>query len=106
LKLQIQDELSKETLYIPYLNIDDIETKDNHESSTGDDGEVVDEGDTESSDPDEEMIIQRKSRGKRRPVLLKMGKPGRPRKVYQPGETSYQDPKSPREIMERDDAEL
>jgi len=28
-----QDELSKETVYVPYLNIDDIETKDNHESS-------------------------------------------------------------------------
>jgi len=56
-----QDELSKETVYVPYLNIDDIERKDYHESSAEDDGEVIDEGDAESSDPDEEMIIQTRS---------------------------------------------
>jgi len=80
-----QDELSKETLYVVYLNIDDIEAKNNHESSTEDDGEVVDEGDAENSDPDEEMIIQTRSRGKGRPALSKTGKSGRTKKVYQPG---------------------
>jgi len=67
---------------------------------------VVDEGDAESSDPDEEMITQTRNRGKSRPALLKTGKLGRPTKVYQPGETSHQDPKSPHEILARDDAEL
>jgi len=61
------------------LNIDDIETKDNHESSTEDDGEVVDEDDIENSDPDEEIIIQTRSRGKSRSTLLKTGKPGKAR---------------------------
>jgi len=49
-----QDELSKETLNVPYLNIDNIETKDCYELSTEDGGKMVDEGDAESSDPDEE----------------------------------------------------
>jgi len=80
--------------------------KDYHESLTEDDEEVVDEGDAESSDPDKEMIIQRRGLGKGRPAFLKTGKPDRPRKIYQPDETSRQDPKSPREIMERDDVEL
>jgi len=101
-----QDELSKKTFYVPYLNIDDIETKDNHDSSTEDDGEEVDEGDAESSDPDEEMIIQTRSRGKSRPALLKTGKPDRPKKIYQSDKTAHQDPKSLHEIMERIDAEL
>jgi len=65
---------------------------------------VVDEGDAESSDPNEETMIQRSSRGKGRLDLLKTGKLGRLRKVYQPSETSRQNPKSPCEIMERDDA--
>jgi len=36
-----QDELLKENLHVPYLNIDSNESKDNHESSTEYDGEVV-----------------------------------------------------------------
>jgi len=58
--------------------------KNYHESLTEDDGEVVDEGDAESSDSDEKMIIQTRSRGKGCPALLKTGKSGRPKKVYQP----------------------
>jgi len=50
----------------PYLNIDDIETKNYHELSAEDDGEI-DEGDAKSSNPDEEMIIQTRNRGKDRP---------------------------------------
>jgi len=48
-----QDKLTKETLHVPYLNIDNNESKDNHESSTEDNEEVVDESDAECSDPDE-----------------------------------------------------
>jgi len=66
---------------------------------------VVDEGDAESSDPDEEMIIQTRNRGKSRLAFLKTGKPDRSRKVYQPGETSCQDPKSSHEILERNDTD-
>jgi len=61
-----QDDLSMETFYVPYLNIDDIETKDYHASSAEDNGEVIDKGDAESHDPNEEMIIQTRSRGKRK----------------------------------------
>jgi len=78
-----------------------------------DNGEVVDEGDAESNDPNEEMINQARSRGKGRPTLLKMEKPAGSRKVYQPSETSHQDPKTshqnpkiPNEILVRDDVEL
>jgi len=67
---------------------------------------VVDEGDAESSDPDKEMIIKTRSRVKSHIALLGLGKSSRTRKVYKLGETSRQDPKSPREIMEKDDAEL
>jgi len=55
------------------LNIDNIETKNNHESSAEDDGEV-DEDNVESSDLDEEMIIQRGSRGKDHLAHLKTAK--------------------------------
>jgi len=78
-----KDELSKETLYVPYLNIDNIEMKDNHELSTKDDGEVVDEGDAECSDPDEKTIIQTRSQEKSRPALLKTGKPDQGRFISQ-----------------------
>jgi len=47
-----------------------------------DDGEMIDKGDAENSNPDEEMIIQMKSQGKSRLALLRTEKPGRPRKVY------------------------
>jgi len=73
------------------LNIDNIETKDNHESSTEDDGKAVDEGDVKCSDPDEETVIQTRSRRKSYPALLKSGKPNRPRKIYQPGKIPCQE---------------
>jgi len=56
-----QDELSKETLHVLYLNIDNNESKDNHESLTENDGEVFDEDDAECSDenPDEKTKFKR-----------------------------------------------
>jgi len=85
------------------LNIDNNESKNNHESLTKDDGEMIEESDAECSDPNDETkirtIIQTKSRGNGRLALLKTGKLGRLRKVYQPDETPRQDPKSSREMM-------
>jgi len=54
------------------LNIENSKSKDNNESSTEDDEEVVIEGDAECSDPDEETIIQTRGRGKGRSALLKI----------------------------------
>jgi len=48
-------------------------------SSADDDGKVVDEGEAESSDLDDETLIQTKSRGKSRPALFGTGKPSTPR---------------------------
>jgi len=71
------------------LNIEYNETKDNHESSTEDNREKVNEGNAECSDPDEETVIQTRSREKDRRALLKTGKPNRPKKIYFPSETSH-----------------
>jgi len=98
-----QDDLSMETFYVLYLNIDDIETKDYHVSSAEHNGEMVDKSDAESHDPNEEMIIQTRSREKGRPTLLRTGKPSGPRTVYQPSATSRQ---TPYEILVRGDVEL
>jgi len=50
------------------------ESKDNNESSTEDDGEVVDEySDAEYSDPNEETIIQTRDWGKDHLALLRTG---------------------------------
>jgi len=51
-------------------------------SSAEDNGEVVDKGDAERHDTNEEMIIQTRSEGKDRPTLLRTGKAGGPRKIY------------------------
>jgi len=46
---------------------------------------MFEENGAECSNPHDETIIERRDQGNGRPVLLKTGKPGRPRKVYQPG---------------------
>jgi len=106
IKVNSQDELSKETLHVSYLNVNNNESKENDESWREDDEIQVDKSDAECSNLDEEMIIQTRDRGKNRPALLKTGKPGRSRNVYQIEEAPRQDPKSTREIMERDNVEL
>jgi len=52
--------LSKETFYVPYLNIDNNKSQDNDETLREDDEKIIDENDAESSDPDEETISQTK----------------------------------------------
>jgi len=64
------------------LNIDEDESRENHESSIEDDEEMVDDNDAEYCDPDEETVIQTTGRRKGRPALLKTGKLSRSRKVY------------------------
>jgi len=56
-----QDELSKETLHVSYLNIHNNVLKDNDESLTEDDEEVVDKNDVECNDSNKRKIIQTRS---------------------------------------------
>lgn len=44
-------------------------------------------------------------RGPGRLKIIRTGKPGRPRKVYQSNETQHSDPRSISQILERDDKE-
>jgi len=87
------------------LNIDNNASKDNDESSREGEG-MVDENDAESSDPYEETISQTEDRRKGRPTLLKTGKPGGLKLIYQFRVASRSDPGSTSEILEKDDAQF
>jgi len=71
--IDCQDVLSKETFYVPYLNIDNNELKDNHESSIKNDEKWLIKATLNVAIS--MKIIQTRDRGKGRPALLKTGKP-------------------------------
>jgi len=78
------------------------------DSLSEEDENATDKSDTESNDPEETInreTSQTRNRGRSRPTLLKTGKPGRPRKIYQSKGSSYPDPRCASEISERVDKE-
>jgi len=53
------------------LNFDNNESKNNHESLTEDDGEMINESNVKCSDPHDETIIQTRDRGNGHPDPFK-----------------------------------
>jgi len=97
--------LSNGTCDMPSLTID---TPFDDDSLSEEDENATDKSDTENNDPEEAInreTSQTRNHGRGRPTLLKTGKPGRPRKVYQSKGSSYPEPRCASEISERVDKE-
>lgn len=84
----------------------DVEDEDN--------SELHDERDCHSNEPEEDspedlQINEREDneprRGVGRPKIIRTGKPGRPRKMYQSSDVQQADPKSVSQMLKHDDKE-
>jgi len=98
--------LSNGTCDMPCLIID---TPCDDDSLSEEDENATNKSDTESNNPEEAInreTNQTRNRERGRPTLLKTGKPGRPRKIYQSKGSSYPDPRCVSEIPEKVDKEL
>jgi len=95
----------KETSYIPLEQPEsqDVEHQDDREDDEDTDVEESTSETTRQGAPDENDNKVRHGRG--RPKLMKTGKPGRPKKVYQTRNTRTSDPESVSEALDHDDRE-